>query len=309
MLSYVTDPDSPGGLALQSIPDPRPAANEAVVGVAAYSLNRGELALLEQRPAGWAPGQDIAGVVVAAATDGSGPPVGTRVFGVAHGGGWAEQVAVATHRLAAIPDAVDFTDAAAVPISALTALRALREGGPLLGRVVLVTGASGGVGSFAVQLARLAGAQVIAQVSGDHRVAAASALGAAQVLTGPIPPGVDIDVVVDGVGGPALVDAIHHLTPGGTAVAYGRAGGEASLVSFTDFAHGQLGRLVGFFVYATGEETFGRDLQYLGQLLATGDLTVSRGPARDWSETRSAVADLRERRVAGKSVLTVGSLA
>ena len=307
MLSYVTDPGSPGGLALRSVPDQQPAANEAVVGVAAYALNRGELALLEQRPEGWAPGQDIAGVVLTAALDGSGPPIGARVFGVAHGGGWAEQVAVATHRLAVLPDTVDLADAAAVPISALTALRALREGGPLLGRVVLVTGASGGVGSFAVQLARLAGAQVIAQVSGLHRVDAARALGAAQVLTGPIPPDTDIDVVLDGVGGPALVDALHHLVPGGTAIAYGRAGGEASTISFTDFAHGQLGRLIGFFVYATGEQTFGQDLQFLGQLLAAGELTASRGPARDWSETRSALADLRERRVVGKVVLTVTS--
>ena len=154
MLSYVTDPGSPGGLALRSVPDPRPAANEAVVGVAGYSLNRGELALLEQRPEGWTPGQDIAGVVLAGAPDGSGPPIGARVFGVAHGGGWAEQVAVATYRLAVLPDDVDLADAAAVPISALTALRALRAAGTLLGRVVLVTGASGGVGGFAVQLAR-----------------------------------------------------------------------------------------------------------------------------------------------------------
>ena len=114
-------------------------------------------------------------------------------------------------------------------------------------------------------------------------------------------------MVLDGVGGPALVDALHHLTPGGTAVAYGRAGGESSSISFTDFAHGQLGRLIGFFVYATGEQTFGQDLQFLGQLLAAGELTASRGPARDWRETRSALADLRERRVVGKVVLTVTS--
>ena len=148
---------------------------------------------------------------------------------------------------------------------------------------------------------------MIAQVSGDHRMDAARTLGADQVLTGAIPPGMEFDVVLDGVGGPALVDALHHLAPGGTAVAYGRAGGESSAISFTDFAHGQLGRLIGFFVYATGEQTFGQDLQFLGQLLATGELTAARGPARDWSETRSALADLRERRVVGKVVLTVKS--
>ena len=156
MLGFVTDPAAPGGLACRGRPEPEAAPDEAVVEVHAFSVQRGELSLLELRSDGWAPGQDVAGVVVAAATDGTGPPQGTRVLGVADGGGWSERVAVPTRRLAELPGKVSFATGAALPISALTALRALRLGGQLLGREVLVTGASGGVGHFALQLARLA---------------------------------------------------------------------------------------------------------------------------------------------------------
>src|SRR5438552_3672963 len=70
-----------------------PARDQAVVEVAAFSVNRGELALLAARPEGWRPGQEIAGRVIAAATDGSGPALGDRVAGLVEGGGWAQHVA------------------------------------------------------------------------------------------------------------------------------------------------------------------------------------------------------------------------
>jgi NADPH:quinone reductase len=165
MLGYCTDPSAAGGLALGDLPEPQPGPHDLVVEVAAYAVNRGELSLLSQRSDGWTPGQDVAGVVAAAAADGSGPPVGTRVVGLADQGGWSERVAVPTHRVAPLPEAVAFPQAAALPVAGLTALRALRTGAPLLGRRVLVTGASGGVGSFAVQLALAAGAQVTAHTA------------------------------------------------------------------------------------------------------------------------------------------------
>ena len=89
------------------------------------------------------------------AARGSGPPVGSRVVGIVAERGWAEQVAVQSHALAVVPDTVSYEAASVLPIAGLTAWRALELGGLLLGRRVLVTGAAGGVGRLAVQLAAL----------------------------------------------------------------------------------------------------------------------------------------------------------
>jgi NADPH:quinone reductase-like Zn-dependent oxidoreductase len=308
MLGYVTDPGAPGGLDRRELPPPEPGERDVLVDVRAYAINRGELSLLEQRSDGWQPGQDLAGIVARPAADGTGPAAGARVVGPADGGGWAEQALVPSHRLAALPDGVSFEDAAALPVAGLTALRALREGGDLLGRRVLVTGATGGVGSFAVQLAVAGGAHVTALVSGEGRVEAARSLGAHAVVTALDDDAGRFDTVVDGVGGSVLRDAIHRLRSRGTVVAYGVAGGrEPTPLAFYDFAgEPALGRLVGFFIYRTGEETFGADLAVLAAMVADGRLRVDRGATRDWDETREGLADLREHRVTGKVVLTVG---
>src|SRR5207245_2791439 len=104
-----------------------------------------------------------------AAESGTGPPVGSRVVGMVDQAGWAEQVAVPASRIAVLPDSVSFAAAATLPVAGLTALRALRLGGMLLGRRVLVTGASGGVGHLAVQMAARSGAQVTAVIRNPQR--------------------------------------------------------------------------------------------------------------------------------------------
>jgi NADPH2:quinone reductase len=305
VLGHVTDPRAPAGLDRRVLPDPSPGEHDVLVSVGAYALNRGELRLLDDRADGWLPGQDLAGVVVGAAADGSGPPEGTRVVAVADAGSWSELVAVPSHRVAPLPDRVSLEDAAALPVAGLTALRALRTGGPLLGRRVLVTGATGGVGEFAVQLAVAAGAHVTALVSGPSRVEAAKALGAHAVVTELSDELERFDLVVEGVGGQVLAAAIGRLAPGGTVTAYGLAGGrEPTPLTFADFAGAPLGRLIAFYVYATGEATFGRDLGVLAGLVADGRLRVERS-TRHWSETREAIQALRERAVTGKVVLTI----
>jgi NADPH:quinone reductase len=183
MRGYVTDPSALGGLRLAGdLPEPEPGPDELLVDVRAFSLNRGETVLVEQRPDGWRPGQDVAGVVVRAAADGSGPPEGARVVAVVDWEGWAERVAVPVRWAARLPDHVPFEPAASLPIAGLTALRALRQGGAVLGRDVLVTGATGGVGQVAIQLARAAGARVTAQVSAPERAAEAREAGADAVV-------------------------------------------------------------------------------------------------------------------------------
>jgi len=305
MLGYITDSAAGGGLVRRDLPEPKPGPHDVVLEVAAYAVNRGELSLLQQRPDGWTPGQDVAGVVVEAAADGSGPGAGTRVVGVADQGGWSERVAVPSHRVAALPDQVTFQQAASLPVAGLTALRALRTGGPLLGRRVLITGASGGVGSFAVQLAHAAGARVTGLVSGPHRAEQVRALGAGEVITEIGPDSGPFDLILDGVGGPVLTDAVRRLAVGGTVTAYGVASGQRSELAFYDFRESTPGgRLQAFFVYRTGEETFGQDLATLAGMVADGRLDPRLGVVRDWSETLEAVAALRDRQVAGKVVLT-----
>src|SRR5918911_698211 len=161
MRAVVVDPEAPGRLVLREVEPPTPGEEEALVRVAAISLNRGELRRAASAPAGWRPGWDLAGTVEQAAADGSGPPAGARVVGLLNPGAWAEVVAVPTRELAALPDGCSFAQAATLPVAGLTALWALERGGLLLDQRVLVTGASGGVGHLACQLARQAGARVV----------------------------------------------------------------------------------------------------------------------------------------------------
>jgi NADPH:quinone reductase-like Zn-dependent oxidoreductase len=301
---WVTDPGAPGGIALSDRPEPVPAPGEVLIHVEAYAVNRGVLSLIEQRPDAWPPGQDVAGTVVEAPPGGKTPPGGARVVGVADEGGWSERVTVPAHRLAELPDSVSFAQAASLPVAGLTALRALRTGGPMLGRRVLITGATGGVGSFAVQLARAAGADVTALVSGPARVDEAAELGAHAVITSIGDDAGPFEFVMDGVGGPVLADAVRRLAPGGQVTAYGAAGRQRSEIAFYDFAGAAPGgRLEGFFVYRTGEETFGEDLRALAEMVADGRLGPRIGLELDWSETAAAVEALRERRTTGKAVL------
>jgi len=143
MLAFVNTPSAPLPVALREVAEPQPAADEALVEVHAFAVNRGELILLAMRPEGWRPGQDVAGVVVQAAADSSGPKAGTRVVALVDGGGWAQRVAAPIARMAALPDNVSFASAAPLPVSGVTALRTVRLGGALLGRRALITGAAG----------------------------------------------------------------------------------------------------------------------------------------------------------------------
>src|SRR5213082_2486438 len=210
--AVVVDPAAPGKLAIKPIELRDPDRDEVAVRVTAISLNRGETRrAVQQAEPGWRPGWDFAGVVEAAAADGSGPGAGARGVGILPSGGWAERVNCRTHAVAALPDAVGDAEAATLPVAGLTALHALRQGGLLLGRKVLIDGASGGVGHLACQLAAAAGALVWGHVRREEHRAAVEAYGARAVLgrdLGAAKPHGPFWLIVDSVGASALGAAL-----------------------------------------------------------------------------------------------------
>jgi NADPH:quinone reductase len=289
---------------LIDVPDPEPRANESLVETRAVAVNRGELRLLRARPEGWRPGQDIAGIVVEPAADGSGPEQGARVVGWPEQAGWGERVAVPTTHLAEIADHVTFSQAATLPIAGVTALRALRLGGDLAGKRVLVTGAAGGVGRFAVELAAGAGSAVTGVVASESRAAGLQELGASEVvlrlddLEGPF------DLILEAAGGPSLEAAVRLVAPRGEIVVYGNSSDTPAQISFGDFRGHAGARITAFFVYESGEPpTFGEDLQTLAEMVGQGRLHPYIGLEAPWTEANTAFEALANRRVNGKVVL------
>lgn len=278
---------------------PRPGPDEAVVDVSASSVNRGELALLRVRDEGWAPGQDVAGTVVQAAADGSGPKAGSRVVGLAEQGAWSQQVIVRAGRLAVVPPEVSLETAASLPMVGLTALRTLRLLGSIAGRRVLVTGASGGVGRLQVQLARLSGAEVIA-VSSAERLP-----GASMIVSDP-KDSVPVHAALDGVGGPVLAGVISKLLPGSPIVVFGTSSGEPTPLTIYDFIGHENVTLHTYFSYAADQNKDAEDLAFLLQLTATGALQSSIAERFALPHAAEAVERLRSGGVGGKIILVAG---
>jgi NADPH:quinone reductase-like Zn-dependent oxidoreductase len=304
MRALIHDPAAPNGLRLADVPDPVPGPTEALVEVAATSLNFGEVTYLNGRPVGSVPGWDASGVVVTAAAEGGGPPVGARVVTFGWSGGWAQRRAVDVAELAVLPDTVEHAPAAALPVAGVTALRALRRLGAVVGRRVLVTGASGGVGRFAVQLAARAGAQVIASVGSAERGRGLRELGAASIVVDPELADVTQPVygVIDNVGGPLLARSYALLSPGGLALSVGMASLQPTTINFEHARNHNGGALLEAFTIGAG---VGPDLAYLADLLAAGELDAQVGWQGSWERVDEAVEALRGRRVLGKAVLEV----
>lgn len=303
--AVVVDPDAPGRLVIRPVPDPAPDRGEAVVRVHAISLNRGEVRRSGMAAASWRPGWDLAGVVEQAAASGSGPRPGARVVGLLSEGAWAERVAVPTHALAELPDKVTFSQAATFPVAGLTALHGLARGGLLLGKRVLVTGATGGVGDFAVQLARLAGAHVTASARRGDQTAALRQLGAHDVVVGDdIPAAPKYDLVIESVGGRTLATALAALQRGGVCVTLGvSASAEVTFDTRAFFVAGRT-TLYGFYLFtelASEPATIG--LRRLADLVAAGLLAPHVSVERPWTEIGQVAQDLMARRFPGKAVL------
>ena len=277
MQAVVSTPGGERWAELRDVPVPEPGPDELLVEVHAAGINRGELTLVQIRE-DFRPGQEIAGIVA------DGQRKGERVVGLADWHGWAEYATVPEHRTVSLPDDIAFATAAALPMAGNTALNLIRLSGDLLGRNVTVTGASGGVGVIAVQLARLAGANVTA----------------VSAVTEDSPEGQD--VILESAGGASLDQALAKVALGGLILVFGNSSKEPSKLDFRDFAGRDRVRVQSFFS-AHYEHLAADNLRTLLGLVADERLDVQLGLETPLAEVNDALDALDRRLVSGKAIL------
>ncbi|PWU49864.1 NAD(P)-dependent alcohol dehydrogenase [Micromonospora sp. S4605] len=260
-------------------------------------------------------GRDLAGVVAAV-----GPRVtrfrpGDEVFGTCLRGAYAEFASAPQRRLAHKPANVSFAQAAAAPVSGMTALRAVRDSGQVrAGHRVLVIGASGGVGSHAVQLAKAYGATVTA-VCAPARADFVRSLGADDVLDytseevdrdGPV-----YDVVIDTGGDRPFSLLRRALTPRGTLALVGGSYTKGPVLSGYDrqvVRAPLLSLFVGQRLRSVSAVERAEDLAELGRLIESGALTPAVDRSYPLAEAADAIRHLRDGHPAGKIVITMPEL-
>lgn len=311
----------PEVLRLAEVERPTPGDREVLVKVHAASINaadlfmmRGEpymvrLALGLRTPRKPEQGRSVAGTVVAVGGAVSGIEPGTAVYAETDGGAFAEYAVVPQARLAPKPVNLSFEQAAAVPLAGTTALQGLRDvAGVKRGERVLINGASGGVGTFAVQIAKALGAQVTAVCSSRNRELVLS-IGAADVVDYSredfTAAGRRYDVVLDLIGNRSLSELRRALAPKGRLVlassgssrVWGPIGQLLRGLALSPFVGQQLKPLI-----ATAS---GSSLLALTELIESGEVTPVIQRSYPLAETREAVQQLSDHHAQGKIVIVV----
>lgn len=307
-------------LRLAQVPRPGIGDHEVLVRVRAAGLDRGTEHLMTgkpyvmrlgfgvRRPKNPVSGRDVAGTVVAVGSAVSRFAAGDAVYGIAPGS-FAEYVAAREDKLAGKPVNLSFAQAAVVPVSAGTALQALLDVGRLeAGQTVLVLGASGGVGSYAVQLAKAFGAEVTGTCS-TAKLDLVASLGADHVLDHTRDDFADgtrrYDLILDIGGNPSVRRLRRALRPGGTAVF---VGGE-NAGSLTGMGRQLGGALVSLLVrqrlalFLAKERA--TDLARLTKLIEAGKIMPSMDRSYPLDEAPEAMRLLETGRVRGKVAITV----
>jgi NADPH:quinone reductase-like Zn-dependent oxidoreductase len=299
---------------------PEIAGNEVLVRVHAAGLDRGtwhlmtgkpyllRLAMGLRGPRNPVPGRDVAGTVEAVGSAVTRFSVGDEVYGVAPGS-FAEYAATREDKLARKPANLSFEQAAVVPISALTAQEALTVGRIQAGQHVLITGASGGVGSYAVQLAKAFGAEVTGMAS-TPKLDLVRALGADHVIDYTrddfAATGNRYDLIIDIAGNPSLSRLRRALTATGTAVITGGEEGG----SLTGGMNRQLGALIVSLFVRQRLTTFvnnerGSDLERLTDLIEAGKVTPNIDKTYPLDQVPDAMRHLEAGKARGKVVITI----
>jgi NADPH:quinone reductase-like Zn-dependent oxidoreductase len=313
---------SPDVLKLEQIEKPTPAANELLIKVHDASLNplewhymRGTPYLMRLqvgmgRPKVTRLGIDVSGTVEAVGADVKQFKVGDEIFGAASGA-LAQYVTTTVEGLALKPSNISFAQAAAVPIAAITALQGLRDKGQIkAGQKVLINGASGGVGTFAVQLAKYYGADVTG-VCSTRNVDLVRSLGADHVIDytkEDFTKGSErYDLIFDAVGNHALLDYRHVLNPHGIFVIIGAQSGDPWLGPLTSpikayvispFVSQKFGMLM-----ADVNRT--SDLELLRDLMQAGKVTPIIDRQYPLKETPAAMRYLEQGHARGKVIVNL----
>ncbi|SFL37831.1 NADPH:quinone reductase [Gracilibacillus orientalis] len=309
--AVVTDKFASGHLTIQKVVAPQAKLWEAIVEVRAFSLNRGEITNAKTQEEQIRPGWDFTGIVIEQARNGEGPRKGSRVVGLLPSGAWAEKVAVPVSFIAEIPDTVSYAQAATLPVAGLSALYTLRKGGMLLGKRILITGSTGGVGLFAHQLASLSGAFNVGIARTEEKANMVIEAGANEVIIGesitkPVEKFGPYHLVVDSVGGETLPPLLSQLIPGGVIVSVGYSASPIATFDLSKLAYVGGVSLYRFFL---GEEVnrFSpkEGLKILGDLVAKGQLKPRIAVEAPWENIGTIAQQLIERKFSGKAVLLI----
>jgi NADPH:quinone reductase-like Zn-dependent oxidoreductase len=254
------------------------------------------------------PGFDVAGRIEAVGSNVTQLQPGDDVFGWCDGS-FAEYASVPEGQLAQKPPNLTFEQAAAVPISGFAALQALRDtGGVEPGQTVVVIGASGGVGSFAVQLAKAFGAQVTG-VCSTKSVEMVRSIGADHVIDYTqqdfTRTGQRYDLILEMAGNRSLADLRRALTPKGTLVLVGGSGGRWFMGTGRTLRAVLVSPFVGQRLRSFLSKPRGVDLVVLKELLEAGKLTPVIDRTFPLSEAAEAIRHVGEKSTQGKTVITV----